>query len=49
MLGFHNAKERDRSDWLRLFQEADPRFKFVDAKKLESSMMGIVEAVWMHP
>lgn len=48
MLGIHNAKEREKDDWIELFKEADPRFKFAGIKQLEFSRMGIVEAAWVH-
>lgn len=49
MLELHNAKERDRNDWAQLFQEVDPRFKFVGVKQPAFSRMGIIEAVWTNP
>lgn len=46
MLGFHNSKERDRDDWAQLFQDADPRFRFVGLKQPAFSELGIIEAAW---
>ncbi|KIW08680.1 uncharacterized protein PV09_00631 [Verruconis gallopava] len=46
MLSLLNAKERDVPDWIHLFAQADPRFKFLGAKTPEGSRMSIMEAVW---
>ncbi|MCJ1463377.1 hypothetical protein MMC07_001984 [Pseudocyphellaria aurata] len=47
MLELHNAKERDKNDWAKLFQEADSRFIFVGVKQPVQSKLSIIEAVWM--
>lgn len=49
MLELHNAKERSKNYWAQLFQEADPRFRFVGIKQPAFSRMGIIEAVWQYP
>jgi hypothetical protein len=41
-----NAKEREQADWQALFEKADPRFKYLGAKKPEGSRMWIIEAMW---
>jgi hypothetical protein len=41
-----NAKEREESDWQALFEKADPRFKYLGAKKPEGSWMWLIEAEW---
>ena len=46
MLTLCNSRERDRDDWAQIFQEADGRFKFVNAYTPEGSVLGLVEAVW---
>ena len=46
MLTLCNSRERDRDDWAQIFQEADARFKFVDAYTPEGSVLGIAEAIW---
>lgn len=46
MLEIHNGKERDLSDWLQLFEDADRRFKLVGVKQPVSSRLGIIELVW---
>lgn len=46
MLTVRNSRERDREDWIQIFNEADPRFRFVDAWVPEGAALGIVEVVW---
>jgi hypothetical protein len=41
-----NAKEREEGDWEALFQKADPRYKYLGAKRPEGSRMCIIEAEW---
>ena len=46
MLSLFNAQERDLDDWAKLFELADPRFKFLGGKQPEGAVMWILEAVW---
>ena len=41
-----NAKEREEGDWETLFEQADPRFKYLGAKRPEGSRMSIIVAEW---
>jgi hypothetical protein len=41
-----NAKEREEGDWEALFEKADPRFKYVGAKRPDGSRMWLIEAEW---
>jgi hypothetical protein len=41
-----NAKEREEGDWEALFEKADPRFKYLGAKRPEGSRMWLIEAEW---
>ncbi|PVH73053.1 S-adenosyl-L-methionine-dependent methyltransferase [Cadophora sp. DSE1049] len=42
-----NAKEREEGDWEALFQKADPRFKYLGAKRPDGSRMSLIEAEWI--
>lgn len=46
MLEIHNGKERDLSDWMQLFEDADGRFKILNVKQPVSSRLGIIEVGW---
>jgi O-methyltransferase domain len=46
MMAMFNSKERTVEEWKALFQEADPRFRFLSAKRPEGSLLWIIEAVW---
>jgi hypothetical protein len=46
MMAMFTSKERTVEEWAGLFQAADTRFKFVGARKPESSLLWIIEAVW---
>lgn len=46
MMTLFNAREREEADWIQLLRDADPRFKFVEARKPEVGTMGVVLAVW---
>lgn len=46
MLEIHNGKERDLSDWVKLFEDAHEGFKVVSVKQPVSSRLGIIEVVW---
>ncbi len=41
-----NAKERSADDWIRLFHDADPRFKLVQFRKPQWSELSIIEFCW---
>lgn len=41
-----NAREREEADWKALFEKADPRYKYLGAKRPEGSRMWLIEAVW---
>ena len=46
MLAMANSKERDRSDWVQLFKEADSRFSVEGIKTPLKSELSMVEIVW---
>jgi hypothetical protein len=46
MIAMFNSKERTVEEWAALFQKADPRFKFLGAKKPDESLLWIIEVVW---
>ena len=46
MLEMLNAKERERADWEKLFNEADPGFRILGIKQPPAAKLGIVEAEW---
>ncbi|KAL6715591.1 hypothetical protein ACLMJK_006552 [Lecanora helva] len=46
MMSMFNARERDREGWISLFQQADSRFRFVDAIVPSGLDSAIIEAVW---
>ena len=46
MLMLLGSRERDIGMWRALFEETDPRFKFLGAKKLPDSVHSIIEVVW---
>ena len=54
MMVMFNARDREAGDWGRLFEEADPRFKFLGARVPSKNVEGIpptfllsiIEAVW---
>ena len=41
-----NSKEREMGAWIKLFAEADPRFKFVDAKIPPGSNLALIHFRW---
>jgi hypothetical protein len=49
MMTLFNAREREKDDWIQLFEEADARFKIVDAKKFDVGTSGVLTAVWEDP
>ncbi|KAI1411312.1 S-adenosyl-L-methionine-dependent methyltransferase [Hypoxylon sp. FL1857] len=46
MTEMQNSRERELSDWINLFQLADQRFKFEEAKRPEGSNLWILTVVW---
>lgn len=46
MLTLCNAHERQKGDWVTLFQQADPRFIFKRGDVPKGSALGILEFVW---
>ena len=46
MMALFNAREREKKDWIQLLRDADPRFRFVEAKRQEIGTMGIILAEW---
>lgn len=46
MLELFNAKKRERNDWSRLFQEADPCFWFEGASSVAGADLSFICAVW---
>ncbi|CAG8977109.1 hypothetical protein HYALB_00011354 [Hymenoscyphus albidus] len=46
MLELQNARERELEDWAKLFEDADPRFKFLGGKQPRGASLWILEAVW---
>ena len=46
MLSLFNARERERSDWEQLFNQADERFKDVRIWVPEGATLAVIDAVW---
>ena len=46
VMSLFNGKEREMSDWERLFKEADSRYTNIKAWQPENSAMAIVEVTW---
>lgn len=46
MMTLFNAREREEDDWIRLLKDADERFRFIEAKKLDVGTMGLVVVIW---
>ncbi|KAL8910059.1 MAG: hypothetical protein Q9171_004613 [Xanthocarpia ochracea] len=46
MLTWFNSREREKDDWIRIWQSVDKRFRFVDAWTPKGAALGIIEAVW---
>ena len=46
MMTLFNAREREKADWIKLLQEADPRYRLVDAKRPKVGTMGVIVAEW---
>lgn len=41
-----NGKERDAEDWKQLFQDADPRFKFLGISVAPGIPLAVIQAQW---
>lgn len=46
MLQLYNSREREQAEWVRLFEQADSRFRFVGMRQPAGSAMAVLEAVW---
>ena len=46
MLTLFNSREREKDDWLKLFEKADKRFVFSQAGTPKGSALGIIEVQW---
>ena len=46
MLSYFHSRERERDDWVKIWQTVDKRFRFVDAWTPKGSALGMIEAVW---
>lgn len=46
MMFLLNAKEREHHEWPELFQRADPRFKYLGARRPPDAMRWIIDAEW---
>lgn len=46
MLELNNSKEREETDWIRLFDLADERFEIVNFKQPMGSKLAFVEVKW---
>lgn len=46
MMTLFNSREREKEDWIELFQQADKGFQFVETKDAETGTMGVILAVW---
>ena len=46
MMTLFNAREREEADWVQLLRDADPRFRFVSAKRPDVGTMGVIATVW---
>jgi SAM-dependent methyltransferase len=46
MLELHNGKERDDDDWRQLFNDCDPRFKYLGVTRPPGSRLAVVQAKW---
>ncbi|KAF2237623.1 O-methyltransferas-like protein [Viridothelium virens] len=46
MLSLFNARDREEKDWVKIFEQADPRFTHIKVWMPEGASLAIVEAVW---
>lgn len=47
MLSMFNGRERERDDWILLFQTADRRFSFVGTECIQKNTIGVVVFEWL--
>ena len=48
MLALHNSREREKGEWIELFAEADPRFRFESAKIVEGNVAAVLVFEWVE-
>jgi hypothetical protein len=41
-----NGKERDADDWKKLFEDADPRFRFLNVSVAPGIPLAVIQAQW---
>ena len=46
MLALHNSREREEEEWIALFAEADPRFRFQSARVMEGNVAAVLIFEW---
>lgn len=46
MMTMQNAQERDRDEWINLFNAADERFHFVQVVQPKNSDLAVIEFIW---
>jgi len=46
MLQLLNAQQREQDEWPELFCRADPRYRYLGAKKPAGAIRWIIEAEW---
>jgi hypothetical protein len=46
MLQLLNAQQREQDEWPELFRRADPRYRYLGAKKPAGAVRWIIEAEW---
>lgn len=46
MLSLFNSRERERADWISLFNRADSRFSNIKIWKPDNSPLGLIESTW---
>lgn len=46
MQAIFNSQERTINEWKALFQQADPRFEFMDVKEPKGSALAIIDVRW---
>ena len=42
ILALHNSRKREKEEWIELFAEADPRFRFESAKVMEGKVAAVL-------
>ena len=46
MLALHNSREREKEEWIALFEEADSRFRFESSKVMEGNVAAVLTFEW---